>query len=134
MPRVRINMSVTQKGPIFDAAVSKAAGRRMVIAINDAIAREGVHRALVYLGSVLRNPTGYYESNIRVERRAIQRTVTDNDVVYGGWLEGIDSRNRTTRFKGYWTFRKMKQSLERDKVKLAQPYVYRFVREMGGTI
>lgn len=32
--------------------------------------------------------------------------------VYGPWLEGVSSRNQTTRFKGYAMFRKTKQKLQ----------------------
>ncbi len=103
----------------------------MIIEINEALAKEARTRILAYLGQVLRNPTGYYESNITVERRAIARLVTDNGVVYGGWLEGVDSRNRTTRFKGYRTFRRVKQSIDTDKIKLAEPWVNAFVRRMS---
>lgn len=131
MPNVRINMKVQQRGPIFNAAVSKAAGRRMIININDAIAQEGVNRVKTYLHRVLRNPTGYYESNIMVDRRTIYRGITDNNVVYGGWLEGVTERNRATRFKGYRTFRYVKQTLDRDSVRIAQPYVDAYVREMN---
>lgn len=132
MPTIRMNMSVTQHGPIFDAAVSKAAARRMIIAINDAIAREGVNRAQITMRADFKHPTGYYQSHVVVQRRTIARLVTDQDVVYGGWLEGITERNKSSRFKGYWTFRRMKQSIDRDKIKIARPLVRRFIREMGG--
>jgi hypothetical protein len=33
--------------------------------------------------------------------------------VYGPWLEGVGSRNATTRFKGYRAFRKAANALER---------------------
>jgi len=52
-------------------------------------------------------------------------------VVYGGWLEGISSRNKTTRFKGYHAFRVMKEQLNRDKYDLAQPAVTDFVKKMN---
>ena len=32
--------------------------------------------------------------------------------VYGPWLEGVGSRNATTRFKGYWAFRKATSALD----------------------
>ena len=112
MPQFRMNISVTQKGAIFNAAGSKAAARRMVIEVNEALAQEGVDRVRRRLGQVLQNPTGYYQSKIQVERRQIYRGFSDGGVIYGGWLEGVSSRNRTTRFKGYQTFRIIKQELD----------------------
>lgn len=131
MPTMRMNVDVKQKGMVFSSAKSKAAASRMIIQINDAIAQEGVDRVLTVLGNVLQNPTGYYESKIAVERRSVYRGVTDNNVIYGGYLEGVSSLNKRTRFKGYHTFRQVKQQLDRDKVKIAKPIVDKFIREMN---
>lgn len=131
MPRFRMNVKISQKGAVFSAAATKAAGQRMVIAINDALAQEGVNRIKDRLSQVLKHPTGYYESRIQVDRRSQYRGISDGGVVYGGWLEGVDPRNRTTRFKGYRTFRIIKQELDRDKERLAQPLVDQYTREMN---
>lgn len=126
-----MNVSIKQKGMIFNAAKSKAAAQRAVILINEAIAQEGVNRVLTMLGRVLKNPTGYYESKIQVERRSIYRGVTDSNVIYGGYLEGVSVLNKRTRFKGYHTFRTIKQELDKDKVRLAEPLVAKMVRELN---
>lgn len=132
MPQMRVNMKIDQKGPIFDVAVSQRAARRMVRDINDAIATEGVKLVRARLKNVLQNPTGFYESRIAVERRETYRGVWDQRVAYGGWLEGVDSRNKTTRFKGYRTFRLVKQQLDNQSRAIAAPIVARFVAEMNG--
>jgi len=131
MPTFRINVSTQIKADILNASKTQAAGRRMVVEINDAIAIEGVHRVKARLGQVLQNPTGYYESNISVDRRTTYRGVTDSGVVYGGWLEGVSSRNATSRFKGYRTFRIVKQGLAQDKNQIAEPIVRKFIQEMS---
>jgi hypothetical protein len=131
MPNARINVAVHQKGAIFNASVTKAAAARMVVQINDAIAQEGVSRIQVRLDRVLKHPTGHYRSRIQVERRQTYRGVTDGGVIYGGWLEGVSSRNRTTRFKGYHTFRDVLQTLNKDKTKIAQPYVTKFIEAVS---
>ncbi len=131
MPKARLNVTVRQKGQIFNSANTRAAGRIMTTNINEALAQEGVRRVKSRLGQVLQNPTGYYESRIQVDRRSQYRGISDGGVVYGGWLEGVDSRNRTTRFKGYRTFRIVMQELNRDKERLAQPLVNDYVRRMN---
>lgn len=131
MPKARVNVRIRQKGAVFNAAQTKAAATRMVTSINDVIAQEGVRRVKSRLAQVLQNPTGYYESRIQADRRSQYRGISDGGVVYGGWLEGVDSRNKTTRFKGYRTFRIVMQELNRDKEKIAQPIVDQFVREMN---
>lgn len=130
MPQFRLNVTVKQKGAVFNAATTKAAAARMIVSINEALAQEGVNRVKQRLGQVLQHPTGYYESRIQVVKRSVYRGVSDGGVIYGGWLEGISSRNRTTRFKGYHTFRMVQQELAKDKEKLAQPFVNKFVQEM----
>lgn len=131
MPEFRVNVDIRQKGQIFNAGATKAASARMVIDLNEAIATEGVARIKSYLSRRYKNPTGYYNSNIVVSRRQIYRGITDSGVVYGGWLEGVSSRNKTTRFKGYRAFRTIKQELDKDKFKLAQPAVNDFIKKMN---
>lgn len=131
MPRARFNVSVKLKGTIFNAAKSGAAAQRVVIGMNDLLAQEGVNRVKDRLGQVLQNPTGYYESRIQVDRRSQYRGISDGGVVYGGWLEGVDSRNKTTRFKGYRTFRIVRQSINRDKEMIVAPAVRQFIQEMN---
>ena len=57
--------------------------------------------------------TGHYRRNVngRVER--LHGLITDGGVIYGPWLEGVSSRNAATRFKGYASFRRTGQYLER---------------------
>lgn len=127
----RMNVAVEIKGTIFDNAASKAAAARFVIAMNEMLAQEGVRRVKTQLGHVLRNPTGYYQSRITVERRQIFRGITDQNVPYGSWLEGTSRRNRTTRFKGYHTFAIIGATLQQDRNKLVEPAVRAFIREVN---
>lgn len=131
MPKFRLNVTVKQKGQIFNSSATRAAGRIMTTEINDALANEGVRRVRARLDQVLQHPTGYYYSRIQVDRRSQYRGISDGGVVYGGWLEGVDARNRTTRFKGYRTFRIVRQELNKDKERLAQPFVDQYVRRMN---
>jgi hypothetical protein len=103
----------------------------MVAHANELLAQEGVRLVKARLDVVLQNPTGYYRSNIQVKRGTVSRAIWDNRVVYGGWLEGVDPRNRTTRFKGYRTFRIVKQELNKQKVRIAQPAINEYIRELS---
>ncbi len=131
MPQFRVNVTVTQKGTLFNAAASQAAAQRAVIQVNEALAQEGVNRVKTRLRAVLQNPSGYYQRNIIVERRAVYRGFSDNNVIYGGWLEGTSSMNRAKRFKGYRTFRTVRQELNRDKKNIAEPIVKKLVEELS---
>jgi hypothetical protein len=132
MPNLRVNVAIKQRSPLFDVAKSKAAAKRAIIQVNDAIAQEGVLRIKARLDRVLQNPTGYYRSKVVVDRRQIYRGITDSNVVYGGWLEGVTARNKTTRFKGYWTFQTIRQELARDKSAIAAPIIEQLIKELKG--
>lgn len=132
MPSFRVNVKKEFRGPIFDASRSKAAAQRMLVQVNDAIATEGAQRVRARLGQVLQNSMGFYESHIQVDRRTVYRGVTDSGVVYGGWLEGVSSRNSTTRFKGYRTFRMVRQSMQDDAAAIAQPIIAQMIRDLNG--
>lgn len=108
-----MDVEVNAAGPLFSGTAS-AMVTRWTAAAGEELAQWAeaeVHRVL---GQVLQHPTGYYESQVRVDRQGPDRfTISDGGVVYGPWLEGIGSRNYpTTRFKGYGTFRRVKQRVE----------------------
>lgn len=65
------------------------------------------YEVITQLDSVLQNPTGVYVSKIRDQAiNPYLHSVNDSAMVYGPWLEGTGSRNYpVTRFKGYHTFR-----------------------------
>lgn len=84
------------------------------------LATEAEKRVKARLDGVLKKPTGYYRSRIVSTRLQGNRGVSDSGVIYGPWLEGTSSRNKTTRFKGYSTFRMVRQQLDADSVKIAE--------------
>lgn len=99
--------------------------------MRELVAQEGFDRVRQRLSEVLQHPTGYYESKIVVDRAAREPTVSDSGVIYGGWLEGISSRNKTTRFKGYFTFRKVKQKLDEDTPELVRQLTDQYIDRMN---
>lgn len=54
------------------------------------------------------------------------------NLVYGPWLEGTSNRNQTTRFKGYFMFRRTAQWLRRKAKRVARKHVERMVRQLNG--
>lgn len=118
--------TITKRGPLFDGR-AKAYVRAYVDEAEQQLARtagDDVHNTLHH---VLRHPTGYYESHVTVERNE----VNDGGVIYGPWLEGTGSRNRTTRFKGYATFRRVAQKLQGKAVRVVEPQTRRLMRRLG---
>ncbi len=94
------------------------------------IAQRGVVLVRTRLASVLKHPTGRYRSNIQVSN-ATPTKVTDGNIVYGNWLEGIGSRNfPKTRFKGYRTFRQTAVVLQREAARVAEQTLPTYTRRM----
>jgi len=58
--------------------------------------------------------------------------IIDNPVVYGPWLEGVGSRNQTTRFKGYSMFRRTTQWLQEKARSVLEAHVHAAVRRLNG--
>jgi len=101
-------------GPIFDGRAARAFSD-----FEDELEEEAADWTLDHIKgtfhSHFKQPTGYYESNVRVHNTAGGLEVWDGGLagpVYGPWLEGVGSRNNTTRFKGYHAFRKAAQALD----------------------
>lgn len=123
-------VSVTVSGPFFDGR-AHAALDAMCDVIAEEVAAEG--RDIVRLNSdtSFRTQTPYYVTKLRIADAGLHaRDVDDSGVIYGPWLEGVGSRNRTTRFKGYAMFRRAVQYLNSGPAqvvanRVARPFVAR---------
>jgi len=112
---LRISTRVSTQGALFDSR-----GPRIISEAADDLEEEGAEWALSHIRGTFhtsfQNPTGYYESHVVIHNTAYGLEVWDGGEggpVYGPWLEGVGSRNQTTRFKGYHAFRKAATALER---------------------
>lgn len=84
------------------------------------------------LDQSIRHPTPYYETQLtrtRVNPTVIR--VHDRGVVYGPWLEGTSSRNRTTRFRGYSALRRARQTTIARVPQLVAASLARLVRSLS---
>lgn len=122
------DMTVTATGPLFDGRAERAVNDFMIAAERD-VARVGMEDVRRELHTVLKHPTGHYESQLHVASTE-QHAIIADPVIYGPWLEGTSSRNVTTRFKGYFTFRRITQQLQRKSVAIANSTLQRFIARM----
>jgi hypothetical protein len=131
MPKFNVDTKISIKGPVFQNPTAKIA--RFMLQAEKVVAEEGVNMVLNRLSQVLRNPTGYYESKIQTDLVNEHWEVNDTRrVLYGPWLEGTGSRNAITRFKGYRTFRIVKQDLDRKVPTLIRPVIRDMLMDLGG--
>lgn len=123
---------VTVSGPIFDSRAE-----HYVREFDDLALRTVAHRGLAdvahILDVVIRHPTPYYETQIRVtDEPPDMKSINDAGVIYGHWLEGTGSRNKTTRFKGYHAFRRAAQQLQSEVPRLVEYATRRLVAKLNG--
>lgn len=122
--------SFSRDGPFFNGEAERAVNS----AVNeflDRAGRESVFEVYRVLDSSLKHPTGRYRRQINAEKRGNQVVTNDRGIVYGPWLEGVGSRNRTTRFKGYWHFRRATQVIENRAAQIAEESVAKYRVRMG---
>ncbi len=128
-----MSIDITMTGPLFDGRAERAMQNAAETARDD-IAEFGEEVALARMGAYFREPTGYYESNVKTTLVASDTArVHDSGVVYGPWLAGVGSRNfPVTSFKGYTHWREAKQLVEARGPVIADRAVQRHLPEMRG--
>lgn len=138
-----MEMTVTLKmtGPLF-----KAGGPRLEKEVNGAIKQlvqmgeerlvetmrvgpAGVFLSVAQAGE--KASSGNYRRNISTKFGNLSALIMDGNLVYGPWLEGIGSRNETTRFKGYASFRRVGDWLNGKSRDILDAYIRRFITRMN---
>lgn len=125
-----IDIKIDLNGPLLDGSYHHVLDDA-IEAMNREIAHAGEGYLHSIMGQSFRNPTGYFESKIRTTM-VNKDVVIDDPVIYGPWLEGVSSRNRTSRFKGYSIFRRATQQLERTAGDIGERVISRFVGRLNG--
>jgi len=140
---MELTTTVEMRGRFFDGT----ARRRLTRAVSEAV-RDLTSEAETFLndrlrpqsgGGVYKNigvaeggSTGNYRRNISTHMRQLNALISDGGVIYGPWLEGISSRNATTRFKGYSSFRRAAQFAQEKSNRVFRAYISTYVRNVNG--
>ena len=138
----KLSATVTVRGPLFSkggAPVRRASERAVkdLVEMGDQRLNQVLRRRPggVFLSVAEaqkgKASTGHYRRNIQSRLRGLIGVITDGGVIYGPWLEGVSSKNRTTRFKGYGSFRKTTTWLQRQARGVLQRRIRQAVRELS---
>jgi hypothetical protein len=105
-----IDLDVAMRGPLFRGEMPARIRRITEEAKRSvaAAAMEALHRRM---DTMFKRPTPYYETQVIMERQVDDLVIHDRKIVYGPWLEGVGTRNRSTRFKGYRIWRNTKTEI-----------------------
>ncbi len=76
--------------------------------------------------------TGNYRRHLHQWQRELHAFIGDGGVVYGPWLEGTSSRNQSSRFKGYASFRRTAQWMRGQIPRLSKKHSTEIARRLGG--
>jgi hypothetical protein len=98
-------ITVRVSGPIFDGR-AKSAVRSFLTEAKWQVGMDAFSEVHLIMDRSFRNPTPYYETQVTITRQLDDVLIHDRGIIYGPWLEGVGSRNQTTRFKGYAMFRR----------------------------
>lgn len=123
-------VKVTYKGPMFDGR-AKVMFDRASRDWEHHLGSVGADYVRAELHRVLRKETPYYRLQVTSTEYPGRTVINDGGVVYGPWLEGTGSRNKTTRFKGYATFRRIAQKLNAEATNILRPYVDALVERIN---
>lgn len=129
MPEAMFDAKMIKRGPMFNGRTAAALGT-YADQVGYKVATYAEDQIQARLREVLQHPTGYYQSKVTVERAGTGYRVSDQGVIYGPWLEGTSSRNQSTRFKGYSTFRRTKALVDRKAPGIAHELLARY-KAMG---
>lgn len=143
---------VSVSGPLFDGR-AEAAAEQAAHAIRHDLADEGERMVREAFASSIRDDHGVFLASIttidssrtfttasghksyslpaEVPDPATEVAVTTELATYGPWLEGVGSRNATTRFKGYHGFRRAAQELDGRAGATAEETLRPYVEEMN---
>jgi hypothetical protein len=124
-------MTITLTGPLMDGRLDGMIDDMLAEAVS-VTATQGYADVMLGLNQHIQFPTPYYETQINIARDGLALVVNDRDIIYGPWLEGTSSRNKTTRFKGYASFRRAADNLRRKLPSLIAPVAERWRGRMNG--
>lgn len=121
-----MSVTVDKSGPWFDARRGTAMAAYCAD-VEETVATMGASMVRSELQHVLRTQTPYYRLQVTAQQQHPNWKITDQGVIYGPWLEGTSQRNRSTRFKGYATFRRTTQLIQSRAVTIAYSVLRRHI-------
>jgi hypothetical protein len=128
-----INIRTTSgtTGPFFNGQLAHQL-HLVVAEAEEEIATAGADHLRHDLGAPpFKHPTGWYKSHITPKLLGPFWVIQDSGVVYGPWLAGTSSRNRTSRFKGYQHWRRAIAYVRRIAQPATDKVVARALRRAG---
>lgn len=127
-----IAFDISATGPLFDGRAEQIALDLAADAV-DTVGEVAEQQVVRLMELHFQNPRPWYWLQVTRSHPGYLTTVVhDTGIVYGPWLEGVGSRNATTRFKGYRHWRTTRQEIESQVLSIIEPVVEHHVARLGG--
>ena len=128
---------VSEHGPLFNG-VAEAELAAAVEDVQRELADYAEHQWQMNMTESFQHPSEppRYQSHVNVLKRGSDLVVNDgypgSGLLYGPWLEGVGSRNATSRFKGYFAMRRAANYVQNRATAIAAPIISAFTRKTNG--
>ena len=123
------NIEVNSHGTVFTSRAA-AVMQDMADEMGRTIADRGVDTVRAEFAKFVQHPTGHYSSQIHRTSFGSRHVIDDGGMIYGPWLAGVGSRNKTSRFKGYAHWRRAAQILARSIPAVARGVLPRYIARL----
>lgn len=125
-----MSFAITYSGALFDGvALAELAAAEQ--ALQREIAEYAELQWQMNMTDSFQHATGRYQSHVNIATRGTDLVVNDgwpgSGLAYGPWLEGLGSRNKTTKFKGYRSMERARNSVAQKVDVIAKPIVDKFI-------
>lgn len=97
--------TVHLSGPLFDGRTQQEL-QKVTREMEKQVAASFTQQWMGNMNSSFRTQTPYYMTQVTNQEMPGQHVIHDRGIIYGPWLEGVGSRNKSTRFKGYWSLKR----------------------------
>lgn len=130
---MRLKVDIKKAGPFLSGQFEKTMPG-VIEQINQAGADYALKEVSRIADQDFQHPTGRYQSHLQITSNDLGLQVDDDGmgVLYGAWLEGVASRNKRSRFKGYFLWRRAAQKVRINTIAIANKAVAEFVKAMNG--
>lgn len=128
---MEVEYKVTMHGPLFDMTAPGIAAQ-MVAGITEHVTEVGRDMVLSFSAEFKSHPTWRWEMDMTGAVLDSHHGHIYDRVPYAAWLEGVSSRNLTSRFKGYHMWKTSAAWLRDNAADIAQSVVARWMPYLGG--
>lgn len=126
-----MSFNITYSGALFDG-VAVTELKAAEAALQREIAEYAEFQWQMNMTESFQNPSEppRYQSHVNIAKRGGDLVVNDgwpgSGLAYGPWLEGLGTRNATTKFKGYRSMERARNSVAQKVDAIAKPIIDKF--------